>query len=299
MRRFCNIIGSIFLIAFFLFSAYAYLYYEVSLTMENAFMEVGSDDIRDTGVSLSAHDPISILLLGVDSDEARGAVGRSDTIMVLTLNPHAGTAKLLSIPRDTRTEIIGRGYQDKINHAFAFGGAEMSVNTVQNFLGIPIDYVAAINMDGIEELIELVGTVTVTNPFEFSTDGFTFPEGVIHLNSAETLAYIRMRYEDPEGDFGRQRRQRDVLISLAQSLAIHAITNYQAILSATGEHLATNLPLEGLVTLATSYWQSFNNLEQLQLYGTGQMIDGIYYQIIEGEEVSAIRTTLRQHLGLE
>ena len=102
-------------------------------------------DMRVDEVKLDEKDPFSVLLLGVD--EREGDRGRSDTMVVLTVNPEDKTTKMVSIPRDTYTEIIGRGTMDKINHAYAFGGIEMSMATVENLLDIPIDYVVQVNME--------------------------------------------------------------------------------------------------------------------------------------------------------
>ena len=86
-------------------------------------------------VEFDQQDPFSVLLLGVD--EREDDRGRSDTMVVMTVNPETQSTKMVSIPRDTYTEIIGRGTTDKINHAYAFGGIEMSMNTTENLLDIP------------------------------------------------------------------------------------------------------------------------------------------------------------------
>ena len=86
---------------------------------------------------IKAKEKVTILLMGVDKRE--DDVGRSDTMMIATIDPHLDKATLLSIPRDTRVKIRGRGY-DKINAAFAYGGVELSEATVESFLGIDIDH---------------------------------------------------------------------------------------------------------------------------------------------------------------
>src|SRR5699024_6521841 len=79
---------------------------------------------------IKAFKQLHILLM--DNDEREGDVGRSDAMMIMTLDPKNEQMKVLSIPRDTRTEIVGKGTEDKINHAYAFGGSDMSVATVEN-----------------------------------------------------------------------------------------------------------------------------------------------------------------------
>ncbi|WP_218197334.1 LCP family protein, partial [Pseudomonas sp. 2995-1] len=81
-------------------------------------------------VDIEQSEPLSFLIMGVDARSSDR--GRTDTLMVITVNPADNSMKMMSIPRDTRTEIIGRGFDDKINHAYAFGGADMAVSTVEN-----------------------------------------------------------------------------------------------------------------------------------------------------------------------
>ena len=101
---------------------------------------------RPVELELTKKEPFSVLMLGVD--QRSGDKGRSDSMIVITVNPEKKSMEMLSIPRDTRVEIVGRGTEDKINHAYAFGGVEMSMNTVEKFLDIPIDYYIKMNMDG-------------------------------------------------------------------------------------------------------------------------------------------------------
>ncbi|MFP3489657.1 LCP family protein, partial [Staphylococcus sp. SIMBA_130] len=88
---------------------------------------------------------ISILLMGVD--ERENDQGRSDTMIMITVNPNDNSMMMFNIPRDTRTEIIGRGTVEKMNHAYAYGGVEMAMDTVENFLDVPIDYYFKVNME--------------------------------------------------------------------------------------------------------------------------------------------------------
>ena len=117
-------------------------------------------------------EPVSILLLG--ADERGEDKGRSDSLMVITLNPKNNSMKTVSIPRDTYTEIVGKGKSDKINHAYAFGGVDMSVATVEKFLNVPINYYIEVNMEGFKDIVDAVGGVDVNNDLEFTQDGSSF-----------------------------------------------------------------------------------------------------------------------------
>src|SRR5699024_958368 len=133
--------------------AYAYSIYHNAKTTVNKNMHdpVETIDTNLTKKKLNETDVLNILLLGVDAYE--NEAGRSDAIMIMHLNPQTDEMDIVSIPRDARTEIVGKGIQDKINHAYAFGGADMSIATVENFLDIDIDYYVTINMDGLVELV--------------------------------------------------------------------------------------------------------------------------------------------------
>src|SRR5699024_136687 len=100
----------------------------------------------------------------------------------LTLKPESDEMQIVSIPRDTRTTIIGRGTEDKINHAYAFGGADMSIQTVENFLDIELDYFVRINMEGLKELVDEIGTITIDNEIEWNDGTYNFTKGPIEMD---------------------------------------------------------------------------------------------------------------------
>ncbi|KIL49829.1 LytR family transcriptional regulator [Jeotgalibacillus soli] len=255
-------------------------------------------DKRPEAVKFNEQDPFSVLMLGVD--EREGDAGRSDTIIVMTVNPAEQTTKLLSIPRDTLTEIVGRGTNDKINHAYAFGGVEMAMDTVENFLDIPIDYYVQVNMEGFQDIVDSVGGITVNNSFAFESGGYSFSEGQITLDGEEALAYSRMRYEDPNGDFGRQERQRQVIQAVIQEGAdISSLWNFGNIFDALGSNIKTNLTFDQMVEIQGEYRAAASNIEQTSIEtGSGQRIDGIYYYVVPEEELAAIQASLKEQLNL-
>ncbi|WP_313635633.1 LCP family protein, partial [Exiguobacterium sp.] len=108
-----------------------YTYYQVDQTVKKI-----QSPVKNTGDKVvEEQKPVSVLLLGVD--QRPGERGRSDSIMVMTLNPTRNESRLISIPRDTKVDIVGHGTNDKINHAYSFGGPEMAIKTVEKFLNIP------------------------------------------------------------------------------------------------------------------------------------------------------------------
>ncbi|ARK32224.1 LCP family glycopolymer transferase [Halalkalibacter krulwichiae] len=286
------VIGVIFLTVF----AYGvYLYKSVTDTAK----EIHEPFIPTRDIDLNDQEPISFLLAGVDSTGDEHA-GRSDTIIVMTVNPNERSIKMLSIPRDTRTEIIGRGTQDKINHAYAFGGVQMTADTVSNFLDIPIDHYISINMEGMKNLVDAVGGVKVDNAFAFSQDGFSFAEGEIYLNGDEALAYARMRKQDPRGDFGRNDRQRQIVEAVIQEAAhFGTITKAGSVLDAVGNSVRTDMTLDHMWRIQSNYRDARHHVDQMEIKGNNTTINGIYYLQIPDEELARVRSELRTHMELE
>lgn len=282
-------------------SIFSMIYHDIKTTANEMYIPVIAElpASREVMVDIDVGDPFSALILGID--ERQGDRGRSDTMIVLTVNPSLKTTKLLSIPRDTYTEIIGKNVQDKINHAYAFGGIEMSVKTVENLLDIPIDYVAKVNMESFVELIDIVGDISVENKLDFEYEGKYFPKGPLQLDGESALKYVRMRYEDPQGDFGRQNRQKEIIQGVMQnSLHVNTILNYKSILKTLENYVETNVKLDEMLAMRKNYSNSFKNIEQHYLInGTGKKMDGIYYYLVNDSEIELLQGTLKKHLELD
>ncbi|MDN6724076.1 MAG: LCP family protein [Tetragenococcus halophilus] len=276
--------------------AVAKLYFDVSGSVDRTYESVDRDNGRD--VNFSDEEPFSVLLLGIDTgDLGRTEQGRSDTMMVATVDPQENKSTLVSIPRDTYVDIVGHDTQDKINHAYAFGGASMSMDTVSEFLDIPIDHYVSINMEGIKELVDAVDGVDVNNDLEFEQDGHTYNFGRIHLNGEEALGYLRMRHEDPEGDYGRQARQRAVVEGVIdQATSLSGVTQYRGILDAVEDNMRTDLSSANMREIALDYREAFSNVDQLQLEGEGFMQGGVSYQQIDEDNLAEVQETLQEQL---
>ncbi|WP_147423867.1 LCP family glycopolymer transferase [Cohnella endophytica] len=246
--------------------------------------------------SLSDEDPFTILLLGVD--ERAGDRGRSDTMILLTLQPKTQSAVAISIPRDTRVLMPNSGKYDKINHAYAFGGTSLSVEAVEHLFGIPIAYYMKTNMEGLVGIVDTLGGVDVNNERAFNYEGLTFPLGEQHLGGNEALAYSRMRKEDPHGDFGRTQRQRQILSDAVDRVTrISSITKLPRLLSQLSDYVRTNLTSQNMIDLALNYRPAIKNVETLNLQGQGKMINGIYYYAVTPEARQAIQKEMVNHLN--
>jgi len=233
-------------------------------------------------------------MLGVD--QRANDPGRSDTIVVMSVNPNTNSVLMFNIPRDTRTEIIGHGTTDKINHAYAFGGVDMSLQTVENFLDYRLDYYVKVNMENFKKFIDLIGGVEVNNPFAFEYEGHSFAAGPLQLNGELALSYSRMRYDDPRGDFGRNTRQRDILQSVMHhAVNIQNITKLQSILDEVGNGVKTNITFDEMKTFAADYRSVINQVDTVEIKGTGTTIDKIWYYIVAPEEQARIHNRLKEH----
>lgn len=250
-------------------------------------------------LSVKELEPVSFLLLGVD--EREDDRGRSDTMIVVTVNPKTKTTKMLSIPRDTYVPIAGRPKHDKINHSYAFGGVQMSHETVQDFLDIPIDYVISLNMEGFVGLIDALNGIQVTNSLAFQVDEIQYPKGEIQLSGEEALSYVRMRYDDPNGDFGRQERQKMVLQAIVNKAAsLQSVFAYRDVLDLVSNHVRTNLTFEEMKFIQKNYVDSLNNVESLSFQnGSDQTMQQIWYYLVDPAELEELQNVLQDHLGKE
>ncbi|MDQ6600376.1 polyisoprenyl-teichoic acid--peptidoglycan teichoic acid transferase TagU [Bacillus salipaludis] len=300
-RRWLRVTGIVLVLLLFGIGAYAFSVYK-SLTNAVETMHQPIDrtksDKRAEQVSLTNKQPFSVLMLGVD--QRKGDKGRSDTIIVLAVNPNNKSVEMLSIPRDTRTEIVGHGTVDKINHAYAFGNEEMSMNTVENFLDIPIDYYVKVNMEGFKDIVDAVGGITVNNDIDFTQDGYRFSKGQVTLDGKKALAFTRMRHEDPRGDFGRQLRQREIIQGvLREGASLSSLAKYQSIFSALGNNVRTNLTFDQIKDIQKNYRAAANNVQQMSIKGNGAMINHIYYYIVPDAEKQRIQKELKAQLELK
>lgn len=277
------------------FSVYTSVANTLNSTHEPLKHEVSQN--RDAKINFSKQDPISILLLGVD--ERQSDRGRTDSLILLTVNPKDQSAKMVSIPRDTRTEITGQGKEDKINHAYSFGGLDTTIETVEDFLDIPIDFYIEVNMKSFKDIVDAVGGVTVNNSLDFKYEGKHFPKGQLQLSGLDTLKYSRMRHLDPRGDDGRQDRQRQIIQAVInKGASLQSLANYSDVLEVIGKNVKTNLTFNDMKDIQANYKGARHQLQQVQINGEGTEINDIYYYIVSQSERTELSTMLKQHLNV-
>ncbi|MDH6363619.1 LCP family protein required for cell wall assembly [Enterococcus sp. PF1-24] len=283
---------------------------DTSQTMANIYVPVERIDAPQRDIDFSQLEPFSILLLGVDTNSERegdGDGGRTDSMIVATINPGKEQTTLVSIPRDTLVymDYDYDGYTvgwDKVNSAYAYGGEALAIHVVEKLLDIPIDHVATVNMDGMIELIDAVDGIDVDNQFTFELDGEYFEPGMQHMNGRRSVMYARMRYEDERGDYGRQERQREVLGKVFDKLkSVDIITKYQSLLEVLSKNGQTDLSWQQIEPLL-DYLPALKNFTSDQLQGEDYIGDGetgmeeISYQKASEYELDRVQALLKDQL---
>lgn len=277
---------------------------QLGATINDGAEERQPSKLRREDVNVDDKDPISIALFGIDSDETREGLGeRSDSIIILSVNPNTNKTVMVSIPRDTRAEIVGNDSVEKINHAYAYGGPQMAKDSIENLMNVPIDHYVSINMDGLKDLIDIVGGVTVVSNSTFEVKGNSYVEGLPYdMYGEEALAFIRSRYENGSGgDFGRQERQQLVIEALGDKLlSASSITRINSILDTLGHNVKTDLTMSNIQDIGTKYNGARRNVEGLQLEGAGETLDdGLWYFLPDENNLEEISNEYIENLELE
>lgn len=253
---------------------------------------------------LQKGEPVSVLAMGTDVGALnRGNKGgNTDSMELFTINPKKQTITMTSIPRDILVRVHTSDGPDyvKLNAAYSIGGAKQSVKQVEELLGVPIDYYAIINMGVLEKVVNSVGGVDVNNPFAFTYEGHHFKKGKQHLNGANALKYSRMRYEDPNNDYGRQKRQQQILANVIQKFKTSgSISAANKIIDAVGDGVKTNIPIDDIATLYGNYHEAMNNVKTYHFQGQNATIEGVSFQIASPKEINRVSKLVRKQLGLK
>lgn len=231
----------------------------------------------------------NIALFGVDSVD--GVTGRSDSIMILTLDSTNKKIKLTSVMRDSYVNIPGRG-MDKINHAYAFGGPELAIKTLNENFNLDIKDFMSVNFSTLPTIIDKLGGVTIDikdeeiqflNSYSSSLGSaakVTAP-GPQVLSGDLALAYSRIRYT-AGGDYERTQRQRTVIDALFNTVKETSVSKYPGLISEFLPLVQTNMSANDLISLSTDFASLMSStMEQERFprdgYSAGQTIDGIYY----------------------
>ncbi|MEB9943490.1 LytR family transcriptional regulator [Bacillus cereus] len=298
----------------FFFLIFAFLFGSIGVYVLNSYSSLmgmysgftrEKSDLRNEDVEITK-EPFTILIMGIEDYATDGQNGRTDSLMFATVNPKTKKISLMSIPRDSRVPIVGKGKEDKINAAHAYGGEEMAIKTVEGFLKVPVDHYIKIDFQGFKGIVDAVGGVTVDVPFDFwersDVDYYKkiqFKQGQQNLNGEEALAYVRMRKQDPNGDYGRAARQRQLLAAVAQKLnSTSTVFKIKDLTAVVGKYIKTDIPIsDGLALYNKLSGFDPSTMQTLKLEGEDKKIGGIYYFLPDPISIETVRNEIEKELG--
>ncbi|MFH5835517.1 LCP family protein [Proteiniclasticum sp. C24MP] len=227
----------------------------------------------------------NIALFGVDAPV--GQRGRSDSIMIITVDKNSKKIKISSIMRDSYVNIPDRG-MDKVNHAYAFGGPELALRTLNSNFHLDIRDYATVNFTTLPKIIDILGgiTISVTSAEATKINGIS-GAGTYNLTGAQALDYTRIRKID--SDFARAGRQRTVIEAIIKKMLNSPVTSYPGILGKVLPLVTTNLKSNDILSLAGSVvTNGIRTIEQNRFpqeeVSEGQTIKGVYYYVFDREQ---------------
>ncbi len=289
----------------------AYLYKKAESVLSEAFYDDrGKSDLRDKRVDPN-FDNVSVLFIGVDTSEKRGTEenGRSDALMLATLNKDEKSVKLLSIPRDSRVYVPEVGYETKINHAHSYGGPRATIETVEHLLEIPVDYYVRLDFEAFMEVVDALGGIDVNVPYSFSEqdsrdrpNAIALEAGFQRLNGEEALALARTRKLD--NDIERGKRQQEIMKAILNRAASGtSVVKYGEVIEAIGANMKTNMTFDEMKAFI-DYGISGNlAVETLTLEGSDlhlQHRNGqrVYYWQVDELALAELKADLKSHLEI-
>lgn len=250
------------------------------------YLLTGKIEEREPEAATTLPNRLNILVMGID--RRVDDVGRSDTLFLASINPKTHQIYQLSIPRDTMVQIPGHGW-DKINHAFAYGGKDLTVKTVEKFLGIRIDHAVEIDIQGFNRIVDAIGGVDIDvekrmyyeDPWDDDGLVIDLQPGLQHLDGTTAITYVR--YRDGEGDIGRITRQQKFMRAVISQVSNPGIiTRLPAIITEVSGAVDTDLSTLELLSLGRFFKENRETGLQTNMGmvpGEGRYIDGISYWI--------------------
>lgn len=260
------------------------------------------EDTGKTAINANASKLTHIMIMGVD--QRQDDCGRSDTLMVAQVDKDKENATLLSVPRDTRVKIEGHGY-DKINHAYAFGGEKLTQSTLENVLGIDMDYYIMIDTKAFERVINILDGIDIdVEKRMYYEDPWDDNGGLVinlypgqqHMDGSTAITYVR--YRDEEGDIGRITRQQKFMKAVMDKLTSPSIIpRIPAIIGQVVDSINTDLSVKQMIEFMAALKEAQSNgLQTEMLPGRPMYIGGVSYWI---PDLSKLRATVANTLDVK
>ncbi|MDD3819164.1 MAG: LCP family protein [Actinomycetota bacterium] len=228
-----------------------------------------------------------ILILGIDErEDSNTFVGLTDTIIIFHIGGPGKKSSLISIPRDTRVNLEGYGW-NKINAAYKFGGHDMIKEEVYQLTGINANKVMVVNFRGFKEIINILGgvTITVEEPLHDPLSGADFDPGTYTMNGDQALSFVRCR-STARADFDRVDRQKYFLSELLkQKFNLSIIPKAPQIIEVLNEETESNFSVWDFCSTGFMILFSSKDINWLTIPGTPASIDGISYVVVDENEV--------------
>lgn len=289
-----------FILSLVVFSlVYSTLWYKILDKETVAAPNDNSEDIDnafDEDYELPVDNEILFLMMGVDAKDVKQSKGtRTDTLMLFKVNFDSGKIDILSLPRDTR--VLVRGKEDKINHAHAYGGPSLTIRTVEDFLGIDLNYYVKIDYNIVESIVDAIDGIEIDVPQRMSyrdpTDkpplNINLQPGLQTLYGDDAHDFLRFR-SYPDGDLGRIKAQQYFMKELIkQTLQLKNIVKLPGLVETYFDNVETNIPM-GLVLKGVGAAKNIDseNMTTNTVTGTSRRINGLDYLIYDREETEAI-----------
>ncbi len=245
--------------------------------------------------------PETTLIMGVDKGSVPGETeSRADILMLVIVSPDGGKAAVVSIPRDTRTAIPGRGGYHKINAAHAFGGQQLMIETVREFTGLPVNHFVEIDFEGFKDIVNALGGVRmqIDKAIHDKYAG-DVPAGEVVLNGDQALALVRARHDVkavPEGDLDRVKNQRRFLQAMLSTVSRQR-NPFKAmkVVDAVSRDVKTDLSFFRMLSLGRKL--KGGDLEMFTVPGTTKVVGGAWYYIADMAEFARMMAALESTRG--
>ncbi|QXM05908.1 LCP family protein [Crassaminicella indica] len=242
---------------------------------------------------------VNVLIVGVDAKDIESSKhARTDTMMLATFDPNTKKVDIISIPRDTRVVIRGRRQKEKINHAHAYGGMDLAMKAVKDFLGVPVHYYIEVNYAAVGKIVDDVGGVEVYVPqdmkyYDPKADPplkINLKKGRQVLDSNKAMQFLRFRKGYKNQDLGRINAQHDFLMALADKLlSPRIITKLPNLLRTFKAYVDTNMPITTMSSYAFKARDiKMEDINMITIPGEPKLINGLWYYIPDMNGVKTI-----------